>query len=33
MIAKGPKYREPCKIDRDKNLSLLYENVDQYALQ
>ena len=33
LIAKGPKYREPCKIDWDKNLSLLYEAVDQYALQ
>ena len=33
MIAKGPKYREPCKVDWDKNLSLLCEAVDQYALQ
>ena len=33
LIAKGPKYREPCKIDWDKNLSLLCEAVDQYALQ
>ena len=33
LIAKGPKYREPCKVDWDKNLSLLYEAVDQYALQ
>ena len=33
LIAKGPKYREPCKVDWDKNLSLLYETVDQYALQ
>ena len=32
-IAKGPKYREPCKVDWDKNLSLLCEAVDQYALQ
>ena len=33
LIAKGPKYREPCKVDLDKNLSLLCEAVDQYALQ
>ena len=33
LIAKGPKYREPCKVDWDKNLFLLYEAVDQYALQ
>ena len=33
LIAKGPKYREPCKVDWDKNLSLLCEAVDQYALQ
>ena len=33
LIAKGPKYREPCKVDWDKNVSLLYEGVDQYALQ
>ena len=33
LIAKGPKYREPCKVDWDKNLSLLCETVDQYALQ
>ena len=33
LIAKGPKYREPYKIDRDKTLSLLCEAVDQYALQ
>ena len=33
LIAKGPKYREPCKVDWDKNLSFLYEAVDQYALQ
>ena len=33
LIAKGSKYREPCKADRDKNLSLLFEAVDQYALQ
>ena len=33
MIAKGPKYRELCKVDWDKNLSLLCEAVDQYALQ
>ena len=33
LIAKGPKYRKPCKVDWDKNLSLLCEAVDQYALQ
>ena len=33
LIAKGPKYREPCKVDWDKNLSLLCEAVDQYAFQ
>ena len=33
LIAKGPKYSEPCKVDWDKNLSLLCEAVDQYALQ
>ena len=33
LIPKGPKYREPCKVDWDKNLSLLCEAVDQYALQ
>ena len=33
LIAKGLKYREPWKVDWDKNLSLLYEAVDQYALQ
>ena len=33
LIAKGPKCRELCKIDWDKNLSLLYETVDHYALQ
>ena len=33
LIAKGPKYRETCKVDWDKNLSLLCEAVDQYALQ
>ena len=33
LIAKGPKYREPCKVDWNRNLSLLYEAVDQYALQ
>ena len=33
LIAKGPKYREPCKVDWDKNSSLLCEAVDQYALQ
>ena len=33
LIAKGPKYREPCKVDWDKKLSILCEAVDQYALQ
>ena len=33
LIAKGPKYREPCKVDWDKNLLILCEAVDQYALQ
>ena len=33
LIAKDPKYREPCKVYWDKNLSLLCEVVDQYALQ
>ena len=33
LIAKGPKYREPCKVDWDKNLSLLCEAIDQCALQ
>ena len=33
LTAKGPKYREPCEVDWDKNLSLLCEAVDQYALQ
>ena len=33
LIAKGPKYRETSKADWDKNLSLLCEVVDQYALQ
>ena len=33
LIAKGPKYREPCKVVWDKNLSILYEAVDKYALQ
>ena len=33
LIAKGPKYLELCKVDLDKNLSLLCEAVDQYALQ
>ena len=33
LIAKDPKYTEPCKVDWDKNLSLLCEAVDQYALQ
>ena len=29
LTAKGPKYREPCKVDWD----ILREAVDQYALQ
>ena len=33
LIAKGPKYREPGKVDWDKNLSLLCEAVDPCALQ
>ena len=33
LIANGPKYREPCQVDWDKNLSLSFEAVDQYALQ
>ena len=33
LIAKGPKCRETCKVDWDKNLSLLCEADDQYALQ
>ena len=33
LTAKDPKYREPCKVDWDKNLSLLCEAVDQYALE
>ena len=33
LIAKGLKCRDPCKVDWDKNLSLLCEAVDQYALQ
>ena len=33
LVAKGPKYREPCKVDWDKNVSFLCEAVDQYALQ
>ena len=33
LIAKDLKYREPCKVDWDKNLSLLCDAVDQYALQ
>ena len=33
LTAKGPKYRAPCKVDWDKNFSLLCEAVDQYALQ
>ena len=33
QTAKSPKYREPCKVEWDKNLSLLCEAVDQYAMQ
>ena len=33
LIAKGLKYRQSCKVDWDKNLSLSCEAVDQYALQ
>ena len=33
LIAKGLKYREPCKVDWNKDLSLLCEAVDHYALQ
>ena len=33
LIAKGPKYRKPCKVDWDQNLSLSCEAVDQYALE
>ena len=33
LIAKGPKNREPCRVDGDKNLSLLCEAVDRYALE
>ena len=33
LIAKRPKYRDPCKVDWDKNLSLFCEPVDRYALQ
>ena len=33
LIAKGPKYRQSCKVYWDKNLSLLFQAVDQYALQ
>ena len=33
LITEGPKYREGCKADWDKNLSLLCEAVDQLALQ
>ena len=33
VISKGPKYREQCKVDCDKNVSLSCEDVDQYALQ
>ena len=32
LIAKAPKYREPCRVDWDTNLSLLCE-ADQDALQ
>ena len=33
LTAKCLKYREPCKVHWDKNLSLLCEAFDQYALQ
>ena len=33
LIAKGRKNKEPCKVDWDKNLSLLCDGVYQYALQ
>ena len=33
LIAKGLKYKELCKVDWDKNLSLLCEALDQHALQ
>ena len=33
LIAKGPKYRQPCKVEWDTNFSLSYEAVDQYALR
>ena len=33
LIAKGPKYRETCKVDWEKHLSLLCDAVDQYAFQ
>ena len=33
LITKGPDYREPCRVDRDKNLSPLCKAVDQYALR
>ena len=32
LIAKGPKYREPCKVVWDKKLSLLCEAVDQWEM-
>ena len=33
LIAKGPRYTEPCSVDWDKNLSLLCVAVDKYAWQ
>ena len=33
LIAKSTKHRKPFKVDWDKNLKLLCEAVDQYALQ
>ena len=33
LIAKDPKYRVQCKVDWDKNLSLLCEAIDQYAFR
>ena len=33
LITKVPKYKESYKVDWDRNLSLLCEAVNQYALQ
>ena len=33
LIAKDPKYGEPCKVDWDENLSFLCEAAYHYALQ